>query len=288
MNDRQDAFSRLTTEWAWVCAKQDNTDVIFGWLADAGVLTATDLADLAGLEELLPLMQERDRAQGRAHSDLWLGALLRQAMAEGAAAQLAARVVVQTMLPSARRTATRLLRSYGRRYDEVAQAVIASLCQVVRSYPLARRPQKIAANLAMETLHLASRELQRECEAIGEELHEEVAEQTEAGSAADPVACAEVTLLAEAAAACGLETSGDAGLAGARGEMIELLVWALSEKVLAEDGVRAITDHYRAGALPDREAAQAAGVAPAAWRRRRSRAVERLRDAAPQWLAQAA
>ncbi|MFI9029917.1 hypothetical protein [Streptomyces sp. NPDC053560] len=286
MNDRQGAFSRLTTEWAWVCAKQDNTDVIFGWLADAGVLTATDVAGLAGLEELLPVMQERDRAQGRAQGDLWLGALLRQATAEGAAA----RVVVQTMLPSARRTATRLLRSYGRRYDEVAQAVIASLFQVVRSYPLARRPQKVAANLAMETLHLASRELQRECDAVGEELHEEVAvaEQLEADAAADPVACAEVALLAEAAAACGLVTTGDAGLAGARGEMIELLVWALGEKVLAEDGVRAIADHYRVGALPDREAARAAGVAPAAWRRRRSRAVERLRDAAPEWLAQAA
>lgn len=77
------------------------------------------------LDALLGAFAREDRRQGRAHTDIWLGVLLARAAGEGEEAQLAARVVVQAMLPSAARTARSLLRSDGRQFIDVAQAVVA-------------------------------------------------------------------------------------------------------------------------------------------------------------------
>ncbi|MFD4482127.1 hypothetical protein ACFWPU_39285 [Streptomyces sp. NPDC058471] len=270
----------LNAEWRWLCDRSAPAAQVRGWLIEAGVL---DEDAPHHLDELHKLLQQRTKEQGRHFSDAWLTALLKRAVGEGDQAQLAARVVLQAMLPGAVRMTRRCLRD-GETFADVAQLVIASLYQVVRRFPITRRRQQLARNLRLELWHVVSRELGREFAPSGEELPGE--QGPVADEVSDPVAQAEVVLLASAAQAAGLHSAGEPlqELTGARGELVELLVWALAEKVLTTDAATSIADHYReTGAVSDAAAARAAGVSTAAIRQKRSRAVVRLRSAAPLW-----
>lgn len=285
MSTDVDPFDLLTAEWVSLCEDTWRGQVVAGWLRDEGVLDGQDVP--TDLKTLLRLLAWRDRRQGRDHSDAWLAVLLGRAVAEGDEGQLAARVVVQAMVPSAVRTTRRLLRSDGRRWADVAQVVVACLCQVVRTYPLSRRPRRIAANVVMETVHWASREVRSEWEPLGDVLDGEFPARVQDGAegSGDPVLLAELVVLSEAASAARLY-AGDNGvdeLSGARGEVVEVLLWALGEGVLPEKSAVELTEYYRDQA---RSIGRAHGASPAD-RMRRSRAVQRLRKAAPAYLAQA-
>ncbi|MFC9758823.1 hypothetical protein [Streptomyces sp. NPDC056921] len=67
---------------------------------------------------------------------------------------------------------------------------------------------------------------------------------------------------------------------GARGELVELLVWAVTAGLLDVGRAQVIADESRDGA---RENAEAAGVSAVTWRQRRSRTVRQLRPIADQW-----
>ncbi|MFI5634704.1 hypothetical protein ACIA8E_36220 [Streptomyces sp. NPDC051664] len=271
-------FTRLNTEWTWVCAQGRYAQPVWSWLVEDGVQGAAGAP--RSLEALLDWLEERSVREGHRFSDAWLGALLRRANGHDAGAQLAARTVVQAMLPAAVRMTQRSVRA-GERLDEVAQVVVAALWQAVRSYPAGRRPEQVARHLRLEMWHHTSRDLKREFAPSGTELDERLT--PEPGPQCDPVVRAEAVWLEQAAAEAGFE----ADLTGARREMVELLVWALSQKVLSRTAAVAIADHYREGAPGDRAAALAAGMNPAAFRQRRSRAVSTLRAAAGQWAAAA-
>ncbi|MCX4673674.1 hypothetical protein OG453_44775 [Streptomyces sp. NBC_01381] len=276
--------NRLNAEWRWLCDRPAPAAQVRGWLIEAGVV---DEQTPHRLDELHDLLQQRSQEEGRRFSDAWLTVLLERAVSEGEQAQLAARVVVQAMLPGAVRMTRRCLRA-GEEFTDVAQLVVAALYQVVRSFPIERRHRQLARNLRLELWHIVSRELGREFAPSGEELPGE--KELREGSVADPLAQAEVVLLANAAEAAGLRKAAEPveELAGARGELVELLVWALAEKHLTTDAAAAISDHYReAGAVEDLAAARAAGVSAAAIRQKRRRAVVRLRAAAPLWAAAA-
>ncbi|GHE13806.1 hypothetical protein [Streptomyces alanosinicus] len=265
-------FSRLNIEWEWVCAQSGNAQRVRGWLMDAGVLdTAKAPEDLGALMDAL---EERSLREGHQFSDEWLGLLLQLA---GQGEELAARVVVQAMLPAAVRMAARSVRT-GEQFSEIYQVVAAALWQAVRSYPARRAAWQVARHLRLEMWHHTSRDLKREFASSGVLLDEGIA----AGLAddCDPAAEAHAGLLEVAAAEAGLV----GGVDGARGELVELLVWALDQQVLSHDAAVAIADHYREDGPDDRRAARAAGMSPAAVRQRRSRAVRQLRDAAPRWV----
>ncbi|WP_331753587.1 MULTISPECIES: hypothetical protein [unclassified Streptomyces] len=270
-------FESLDAEWALVCAGAGRAEMVLDWLREGGVLFGDERA--RGLAELLAELECRDRAQGRAHSDRWMRVLLERAVGEGAGAQLAARVVVQAMLPGAVRMTQRL--RAGRDFDETGQVVVACLYQVVRRYPL-HRTSGVAANLLLETLHLASRELQADTETDALPWHPvlETAAVPGEPAADDPVEAAWHAVLRRQAAEAGLIAAGEVP-DGARGELVELLVWAVAAGLL--DGVRArvIADDSRAGA---RESAERAGVSAVTWRQRRSRTVRQLRPIADQWV----
>ncbi|MFI9047480.1 hypothetical protein [Streptomyces sp. NPDC053427] len=171
----------------------------------------------------------------------------------------------------------------GEDIEDVAQVVIASLWEVVHTFPIARRPRMVAAGLRLELWHRVSRELKREL-APSEPLDETWAAALAGG--VEPADAVEPALLARAAEATGLQADVSAveELEGARGEMVALLVWALEHEVLTTEAASGICDHYREGAPQDAAAASAWGVSPVALRRRRSRAVARLRQAASQWV----
>ncbi|WP_327434793.1 hypothetical protein [Streptomyces sp. NBC_01236] len=270
-------FVGLNAEWALVCAEPAHAAMVRGWLEAAGVLAPGEAPDR--LEDLLAELERRDRSRGRAHSDRWLAAVLAIAAGEGREAQLAARVVVQAMLSGAFRLARRLMRAE-RDFDEVGQVVVA-LYQVARTFP-ATRQRKVAANLMLESLHRASRELQADFEPEGVAWQPELAAMPDGQ---DVVDAAWRGVLAETAGRAVLaQAPSEEELSGPRGELIELLVWGVSSGMVDAERARAIADEVREGG---RETAERAGVSAVAWRKRRSRTVRQLRAVAESW-AQAA
>ncbi|WEB45417.1 hypothetical protein MOV08_43140 [Streptomyces yunnanensis] len=152
--------TRLNTEWEWLCADRGNAERVRSWMLTAGVLEEDQAP--AALGQLCALLRERSDRDGPEFNDAWMGVLLHRVNAsDGREAELAARVLVQTMLPCAQRMMRRCLRD-GESSEDVAQLVIASLWEVVRSYPVARRPRQVATNLRMELWHRVSRELKQE------------------------------------------------------------------------------------------------------------------------------
>ncbi|MEU0632431.1 hypothetical protein [Streptomyces sp. NPDC005989] len=267
-------FESLDAEWALLCAGSERAEMVLGWLREGGVL-----AEAHGLAELLAELECRDRARGRAHSDRWMRVLLARAAGDGDEAQLAARVVVQAMLPGAVRLTQRL--RAGRDFDETGQVVVACLYQVVRRYPMWRRGG-VAATLLLETLHMASRELRAESETDAVPWHpvlETAAVPDEPAAADDPTETVWRTVLRRQATEAGLLRAEEVP-DGARGELVELLVWAVTAGLLDVVRARVIADESRAGA---RENAEAAGVSAVTWRQRRSRTVRQLRPIADQW-----
>lgn len=282
------ALSALNAEWRQLGSDPYATRLVLGWLAEAGVFFDGEVTLAVALRQLA----RRDRQQGREHTDVWLGALLRRAVGEGEQAQLAARVVVQAMLPHATRTVQSLLHPEGPDWAEVAQVVVACLYQTVRCYPLGRRPRRIAANVTMDTRKAAVGELRREwrvvvgCEGGDLLVRDGFRQPIEP----EPYERAYLAVLAETAGQVGLQASDRPvdELAGARGEVVSLLLWALEESVLSPRDARVINDHFQDEPVPDSQAAEDAGVLPATVRQWRSRAVRRLQAAAPGWLAEAA
>ncbi|MFD5025029.1 hypothetical protein [Streptomyces sp. NPDC058373] len=271
----QRVFVELNAEWALVCAEPSTASTVGRWLTAAGIFGAGEAPD--HLDDLLAELAHRDRSKGRQHSDRWLAALIRIAVGTGPDAQLAARVVVQAMLPAAVRLTQSLLRPE-RDFDVVGQVVVASLYQVVRTYP-ASRPQRFAANLKLETLHRASRELQADAEPAGVTWAPELA-----ALPGDQDVAEEANRRLLAAQAHHVLSENPDSVSGARAELLELLVWGVTAGLVDIDRARAIASEAREGA---REAAEQAGVSPAAWLKRRSRTVSRLRAIAT-GMAQAA
>ncbi|MBB1260166.1 hypothetical protein [Streptomyces alkaliterrae] len=271
----ENAFDLVRAEWGQMCAQPGTVERVHSWLVESGVPVDVDATE--GLDGLLRALK-----RGSVPSDRWLAVLVKRA---AAGCELAALVVVVAMVPAALRSVKQLRLRYEVPVDEVAQVVAASLYEMVRRYPLARRPEKIALNIAWDTSKRAARELQSELPSSDLEWIEEYV-----GSLVDeedPVRLAEQAQLAEDVVTAGLGELGD--LEGARAEMAELLVWALREQVLERAGVETLVTFYREGAPADAVMARQVGVSAAVLRKRRSRAVQQLRAAVPRWrLAQAA
>ena len=92
-----------------------------------------------------------DDADG-AGTDVLLGALIATFQA---GAQLAGRVVLQAMLPKLTRmtVATSPTSSDDTWAEDRRHIIVAEFWTVLTGYPLARRPTRVAANLALDTLH---------------------------------------------------------------------------------------------------------------------------------------
>lgn len=282
MEPIENAFDRLNAEWSVQCAAPASGAVVARWLTEAAVFAPGDAPQ--DLSQLLVELAHRDRTGGRGHSDRWLAVLLAYATGPGQHSQLAARVVVQAMLPAGMNIARRLRRR-GRGFGDAAHAVTGALYEVVRTYPLDRRPQRIAANLSMRTLQLASREMARDCRRDEDVPLEAIPAGLPAPN--DPAAEAVLADITAGAAAAGLLAPGESNLSGHRAEVVELLLWALQEQVLDAAKARCVAAYYRAEPVPDDALAAAEGVSPAAVRQWRSRAKQKLRTAAGAYAAAA-
>jgi len=113
---------------------------------------------LAGFATAQQLIRHLRSLRGRGDAeDAILAALVRQAGGD----PLAARVVLQALLPGLKNLAGRLLLEPDER-DEIWSALLAHGWERIRRYPLERRPTRIAANVLLDTLQRTTRELKRQ------------------------------------------------------------------------------------------------------------------------------
>lgn len=112
------------------------------------------LRQFANVTELLASL--RRRRGDHLAEDSVLIALLRQTDDE-----LAARVVLEALLPGLKRLARRILLE-AREREELWSLLLAHLWAGIRSYPVKRRPRKVAANLLLDAAHATLAELGRE------------------------------------------------------------------------------------------------------------------------------
>ena len=129
---------------------------------------------------------------------------LRSLLIIARADDLAGRVVLQALLPGLKALARRLASLPGTR-DELWQLVLAAAWGQIVSYPLARRPARIAANLLLDTLRAALAESERE-----RSLHAELTEAVLAAPA--PPASGTVDALIADAVERGVLSAPDAEL----------------------------------------------------------------------------
>ncbi|TXS06949.1 hypothetical protein EAO73_03750 [Streptomyces sp. col6] len=258
---------RLNTEWARLSQDESLRLHLRHWYGDPS---------LTGPQPVLDTLRTCRTVSAQ---DRILLPLLRAAVAGGPGSQLAARTVVQTMLPKAIRIARSQLRP---QYDweETVSLTVGALYEVIRTYPVHRRARRIAANLALDTLSLTQRLIGHDATAVPLDP-----DRTAGLSASDscPASQAELTLLLARAGEYRLLAEDEPGHAAgwdARAELVELLVWALESGALDVEDARLITGYYR-----DRPASHPVTPHPSArdgarQRQRRSRAVRRLTVAA--------
>ncbi|MDH2392187.1 hypothetical protein QCN29_26075 [Streptomyces sp. HNM0663] len=278
-------FHRLDAEWAALCADADIQAAVADWLvadrlADDVAAVTDGVADswvrTLGPAQLLAALRPASGRLTDELTDAVLRALLRRAAGHDRSATLAARIIVQAMIPAAVRITRGQVRPFGgRSFDDIGHMTVAALFEVARSGRIHTRPGRPAANLALDTLRYVCAELAADREVRAEDLAaaEDLPDRTPG-----PRRMAEAAEVRTAAATAGLTPAGpayEAEATSARLELLELVLDAMDAGALSLADGRAIAWHYTA-AVPDTEAAARAGTTAGAWQRRRSRAVARL------------
>lgn len=279
-------FRRLDMEWADLCADADVQEAVAAWmvadeLADRVVAVADAQAGTIGPAQLLTALGPG----GNRLTDAVLRSLLHRAAGGGQSATLAARIVVQAMIPAAVRITRGQVRpTGGRSFDDVGHLAVAGCFEVARSGRIHTRPGRPAANLALDTLRYVCAELAADGEVLAEDL---AAADTLPDQGPGPARMAAAAVVRAAATAASLTPaqSPEPRIDGAHLELLELVLEAMDAGALSPADGRAIAWHYT-GAVSDAEAAARTGTTAGAWQRRRSRAVARLTAAfRPRWAA---
>jgi DNA-directed RNA polymerase specialized sigma24 family protein len=158
--DERDLIERLEAEWPALASGPLLTRLRI-WSEREPVL-----ASFATPQQLLRQLRGL-RGDHRAEDEI-----LRQAQMD----PLAARVVLQALLPGLKALARRILLDASER-DELWSALLAHCWERIRSYPLERRPARIAANTLLDTLKKTTYELKRNRRDRDQYTHEPPTEQ---------------------------------------------------------------------------------------------------------------
>jgi len=147
--------SRLNREWALLCDSSAGRRAVRDWAATSQARAGLcELLDVDGLHSTVQLLQSPEITARRLDGIL-VGLLERAQDGD----RLAGRVVLQTMLPAA----VRIARAITSRpdvlgdQDEAFALVLGALWQVIATYPVANRREKVPANLYLDTLALVRR-----------------------------------------------------------------------------------------------------------------------------------
>jgi DNA-directed RNA polymerase specialized sigma24 family protein len=139
---REPALGRWNADWEALLARVDGPAVVATWSRRHDCL-----AGLASLEEVVTGC----RADGDVDvvlADRRLAAVVAEALAGD---EIAHRLVVQRVTPPLVRRAARRAARHRMPFAEVVNDLLAAAWLIVGSYPLARRPTKVAVNILMDT-----------------------------------------------------------------------------------------------------------------------------------------
>lgn len=249
--------SRLEGEWAGLAGSPLMRRAVAGWSAQAPAL----FGDVVDGEQLRALVHDRSDPT---RADAVLGVLVREAAIDGGDDPLAARVVLQLLLPGLvclqRRLAWMVADGLVEDVEELDAATSAALAGLIRRYPWRRRPTKVAANLLLDTQMTVRGSYRHAAPTVPEGLQ--------------PALCVVVD-------------EGQDPAAAAAGELLEVLVWAVRERVVSAADVMLITRTQVEGE-PLTAVASELGVRVKSLARRRQRALACLAAAAPRYAAAAA
>ncbi|MEU8763457.1 hypothetical protein [Streptomyces sp. NPDC048659] len=281
------ALQRMNRDWEVLSRDPRAADRILRWSEEddqlAGVRTPQDV-----VERLVRLFRRGDWAG----HDQALAALLRRATAADFDGEVAWRVAVRIFLPKAILMAKTQLRP-GVDWEVIFSTVLSALFEVVRTYPLDRRPRRIFANLSMDTLMLAQSTLaddfddRRELRKITRSLAPLTGDPQVpliGTESPDPLLQFELADLLAHAAELELVSQDEPELTDgeARTELLALVMWAVDIQALKVSDAQRITEYYLSTSLdPDQafRTTRAMGAEGNRLRQRASRAVRPLRNA---------
>lgn len=228
---------QLNAEWSRLCADPRTESAVARWAARQPELTGC-----LALDDVEPAVC----AGGGEQADRILLALLRLTHAGDS---LAGRTVLQLMLGKAVRIA--MTRAGRDTRPSLEHTAVAALWTTIATYPIERRPAKVAANIAMETLRAVTTELTHQL--------------------------SETPTSPDVLAADLLPTTGS-GRTTADHELLDLLTWAVDEGAITAGDATLILDIYTPAPGTDGGAAAAErhGLSWPAARQRASRAVRKV------------
>ncbi|PHX93883.1 MAG: hypothetical protein CK542_02575 [Acidimicrobium sp.] len=134
--------SKLVKEWQLISSRHNEVDVVNSWKLPGG--------KVANLDQVLVragFNTARDDSQGDSY--LWL--LVKRASDE----ELAARIVLQRILPPLVAIARRRGQIIDGGIDAAIAEVLPTAWTVIRQYPWHRRPNKVASNLVLDSEYFA-------------------------------------------------------------------------------------------------------------------------------------
>lgn len=150
---RYNTITLMNRDWDVLCRDLRAAERVAAWAAEHPVLVGA-----TGPQDVVDRAFDHHRhGDGDSH-DRVMSVLVKRAGGEGFDAHLAWRITVRILLPKAVLMA-RTQRRTGLPWDDVCAAVFSAAFEVVRTYPLDRRPRRIFNNLALDTLQLARRSL---------------------------------------------------------------------------------------------------------------------------------
>lgn len=247
--------SRLNAEWRALSTAPSAGSALSRWAA-----AYPALAEAGSLSELL---RQISRAEPVRRDPVLLALL---ALAQDGD-RLAGRVVLQVMLPKAVRVAMSVVRraDVGGDREEAYATAVAALWQVIATYPIGRRPRRVTANLALDTLAVVQR---------GHTGSSHFARRFPERPCAD---------LRQVCEPVHYDPEPDELIGPADAELLMLLAWGVRTGVLELDQARLLTRAYGLdGQLAGSSAQVAAqcGLTAAALRQRSHRLARRLGEAA--------
>jgi hypothetical protein len=199
--NRDTSISLVLSRWA------QRHPVLIGMGRPADIVDAIDAATPAGKDDLLRALVELFQT----------------------GEQLAGRITLQAMLPKLSHYAFRtgIIAGIEARPDDRFQVVICEFWEVLSRFPLGRRPARVAANLAMETLHRLTRMSQ---------------------PAELPVDPSTMSVMAEPDLArwgrSGYPTGGTSETPDPDGDLEALLGWAVRRGAISADDARLLATVY--------------------------------------------
>lgn len=247
--------SRLNAEWRELSTAPSTGSALARWAA-----ACPALAEVGSLPELLRQISRTEPAR----RDPMLLALL--ALGQDGD-RLAGRVVLQVMLPKAVRVAMSVVRrpDVGGDREEAYATAVAALWQVIATYPIGRRPRRVTANLALDTL------------AVVQRGHTGSSHFTRSFPER---ACADLRQVCEPVHH---DPDPDELTGPVDAELLMLLAWGVRTGVMELDQARLLARAYALDGQPagsSTEVAAQCGLSPAALRQRCHRLARRLGQAA--------